>query len=75
MHYRPSKSTILACILCFISRKQVALAIGSCLSSLKLIKNKETTAKALETLHLSPSARGEELDLNQYAALVEELKK
>lgn len=36
---------------------------------------KETTAKALEALRLSPSARGEELDLKQYAALVEELNK
>ncbi len=37
--------------------------------------SKETTATALATLSLSPSARGEELGLKEYAALVEELKK
>lgn len=36
---------------------------------------KDKTAKALETLSLSPSARGEELGLKEYAALAEELKK
>ena len=36
---------------------------------------KEKTAQALQTLGLSPSARGEELGLKEYAALVEELKK
>ncbi|MBO5214463.1 MAG: 16S rRNA (adenine(1518)-N(6)/adenine(1519)-N(6))-dimethyltransferase RsmA [Clostridia bacterium] len=35
---------------------------------------KEKTAKALEELSLSPSARGEELGLREYAALTEKLK-
>ncbi len=36
--------------------------------------SKEKTAKALEELSLSPSARGEELGLKEYAALAEKLK-
>lgn len=36
---------------------------------------KQTTEAALQKLSLSPSARGEELGLQEYAALVEELKK
>ena len=36
---------------------------------------KERTAAALEALGLSPSARGEELGLKEYAALVKELNK
>lgn len=43
MRYRPSKSTILACILCFISRKQVALAIGS--RYFRFFKTKQKVAK------------------------------
>lgn len=35
---------------------------------------KEKTAQALQSLGLSPSARGEELGLKEYAALAEELK-
>lgn len=37
--------------------------------------SKEKTAQALQALGFSPSARGEELGLKEYAALVEELKK
>lgn len=36
---------------------------------------KQTTEAALQKLSLSPSARGEELSLQEYASLVEELKK
>ncbi len=37
--------------------------------------SKEKTAQALQSLGLSPSARGEELGLKEYAALAEELKR
>ena len=36
---------------------------------------KETTAAALQTLNLAPTARGEELGLKEYAALVKELNR
>ena len=43
MRYRPFKSTVLVWILCFISRKQVALAIGS--RYFRFFKTKQKVAK------------------------------